>query len=153
MSIIDILITFSTTTQAQPQVGRDLQLFGNFQDSRQLLIFFQHFKDHFLLFCHVYQLPKGRSPATQLVYTIWGPQGQGFFSLNAYLRGKWYHVACRSWSQTLSISLKVDYSHMRHTPIYSVEFVFNLKNRILLGNKVIVSGIKTTKKSTLSSNQ
>lgn len=42
---------------------------------------------------------------------------------------------------------------MRHTPIYSVEFVFNLKNRIFLGNKVIVSGIKTTKKSTLSSNQ
>ena len=75
------------------------------------------------------------------------------FSLNAYPRGKWYHVACRSWSQTLSISLKVDYSHMRHTPIYSVEFVFNLKNRIFLGNKVIVSGIKTTKKSTLSSNQ
>ena len=82
-----------------------------------------------------------------------GTSGVGFFSLNAYPRGKWYHVTCRSWSQTLSISLKVYYSHMRHTPIYSVEFVFNLKNRILLGNKVIVSGIKTTKKSTLSSNQ
>lgn len=59
-----------------------------------------------------------------------GTSGVGFFSLHAYPRGKWYHVACRSWSQTLSISLKVDYSHMRHTPIYSVEFVFNLKNRI-----------------------
>ena len=47
-----------------------------------------------------------------------GTSGVGFFSLNAYPRGKWYHVACRNWSQTLSISLKVYYSHMRHSNIF-----------------------------------
>ena len=90
MSIIDILITFSTTTQAQPQVGRDLQLFGNFQDSRQLLIFFSILKIIFYFF------------ATFISFRKEGHLPLSWFILSGDLRGRVFFIKCLSTRQVVS---------------------------------------------------